>query len=330
MDLFTRAQWYSRAGSRASLNRALRRGEIWPVIRGVYADASVPDCLETRCRAVNLLRPEQAVIADETAAWLAGIDMLPPGQDVRCRPTRLIIPDAVTHPRRPEWRGRQASVPDDDIVVQHGVPRTSDLRTACDLVRYSPRETAVAAGDAFLNARRFELGEIWDRARLLRGVRNCRILRANLAACDPGAQSYAESAERVLFIDAGLPRPTTQIPVYGPDGQLLGFLDMGWPEWLVAAEFDGEESHDSAEQREHDRRRRAAITLAEGWRIGVARKQQLWGQPAQLVQATAQMLLERGWPGPPAVLDQISRAAEYEATTGRRWVWMPLERLLAT
>lgn len=43
------------------------------------------------------------------------------------------------------------------------------------------------------------------------------------------------------MIQAGLPRPRTQIPVYDDFGEVFAYLDMGWPEVKVAVEYDGEQ-----------------------------------------------------------------------------------------
>jgi len=44
----------------------------------------------------------------------------------------------------------------------------------------------------------------------------------------------------LLLIDAGLPRPQTQIPVLGDDGIPVAYLDLGWEEHMVAVEYDGD------------------------------------------------------------------------------------------
>ena len=44
---------------------------------------------------------------------------------------------------------------------------------------------------------------------------------------DGGAASPKETWLRLLFIDAGLPRPTTQIPAVREHGRLVRMLDMG-------------------------------------------------------------------------------------------------------
>lgn len=50
------------------------------------------------------------------------------------------------------------------------------------------------------------------------------------------------------------------------DGGRRRFLDMGWREQLVAAEFDGLEAHMTAEQLRDDRRRHNWLT-DRGWTL---------------------------------------------------------------
>ena len=45
---------------------------------------------------------------------------------------------------------------------------------------------------------------------------------------------------RLLIIRAGYPRPQTQIPVLSPDGRRRYYLDMGWADMELAAEYDGD------------------------------------------------------------------------------------------
>lgn len=329
MDIFTLAQWRARGLSRGALNRALAADAVRRVVKGAYAYADVPDTLESRAMAVRLVRPHDTVLCRQTAAWLGEIDVLPPGQDIAREPIHAIVSPDVTPTRVHGVKPYQAELVEADVIEQHGLRRTRDLRTALDLGRFSPRPRAVAALDAFLHHERVSVHDLWRRTTLLVACRNCRRLRANLAVADGGAESIPESEQRVLFIDAGLPRPTTQIPVHDSWGELIGRLDLGWRAYRVGSEFDGEADHSSREQRAHDAVRRERMRNEAGWAIDVAGKGELWGRPAELVAVTSERLLQRGWkPACGEVLEQISRAREFEARTGQQWRWMPLERLL--
>ena len=70
----------------------------------------------------------------------------------------------------------------------------------------------------------------------------------------------------------GFPRPQTQIPLLSPDGQRRYYLDMGWPELMLAVEYDGEQHRVDPEQYAYDIRRSEDIQEL-GWnRVRVAKK----------------------------------------------------------
>ena len=65
---------------------------------------------------------------------------------------------------------------------------------------------------------------------------------------DAGAQSPKETWLRLLLIQAGLPRPQTQIPVRDEFGEAIAYLDMGWEDMKVAVEYDGEQHRSDRRQ----------------------------------------------------------------------------------
>lgn len=81
---------------------------------------------------------------------------------------------------------------------------------------------------------------------------------------DGGAQSPKETWLRLLVIDAGLPRPVTQIRV--TDGYLVAFLDMGWEGPKVALEYDGDQHRSDRRQYVKDLRR-GDMVAQQGWHV---------------------------------------------------------------
>src|SRR6478752_1596800 len=104
-----------------------------------------------------------------------------------------------------------------------------------DLGRFLPRGTALERLDALMRARPFSAEEVLLLAIRYRGARGVRLLKDVLPLVEGGAASPRETALRLLFIDAGLPRPTTQIPIYDHDGNYLRTVDMGWEEVIRQA-----------------------------------------------------------------------------------------------
>jgi hypothetical protein len=101
MDVFTTAQWRAGGRSVGSLTRAVADGRVRPVLHGVCAWSGVPDTPEHRARAIMLVRPRQTVIGRAMAAWLAGVDVLPPGRRVADQTIDLVVAKDVVPPRLP-------------------------------------------------------------------------------------------------------------------------------------------------------------------------------------------------------------------------------------
>ncbi len=85
-----------------------------------------------------------------------------------------------------------------------------------------------------------------------------------LRSTDSGAQSPQETYLRLLLIDDGLPPPQTQIPVLGDHGSVVAYLDMGWPNLMVAVEYDGEQHRTNRSQYSWDVKR-LEMAQRRGW-----------------------------------------------------------------
>lgn len=158
------------------------------------------------------------------------------------------------------------SLADSEIRLIGGIPTTSPARTAFDIACRNPLRTAVAALDALARATKFDIAEVESLAGRYKGHRNVRRARRALTLIDAGADSPRETWLRLLLIDAGYPRPDTQIPVYSEFGELVAVLDMGWEEIKVAVEYDGD--HHRTDRRQFNKDIRRAEYLAElGWTV---------------------------------------------------------------
>ena len=69
-----------------------------------------------------------------------------------------------------------------------------------------------------------------------------------LSHADPLAESPPESRLRVHLVLAGLPRPVCQLELRDGSGLVIYRLDLGWPELLCAAEFDGAQHREDEQQ----------------------------------------------------------------------------------
>ena len=164
---------------------------------------------------------------------------------------------------------------------------TTPLRTALDLGRLQRNPDLGLAGmDRMLALGDFDsdelLGEL-GRFKKQRGVVRLRWL-APLA--DGKSASFGESALRLRWYTAGLPRPELQVPVV-VGGRVIFWLDIALEESLFAAEYDGEEWHSSDEDREHDEWRRSWLATNQAWLVEVYRRTNVFGRHQDAIELLA-------------------------------------------
>ena len=219
-------------GSQAVAAGTLTRHELqrWyrPIFRGVYVPRRSAPSLRDRTTGAWLSSGRQAVIAGVAASALHGADWVDP--DI---PIELISRNA-----RPQSGliTRNERLSDDELTRVAGLPVTTGARTAFDIGRHLARGKALARLDALMRATPFSVEDVQLLAKRYQGARRIRQLRDLLPLVDGGAASPRETWLRLLLIDAGFPKPTTQIPVVEGRGRLVRMLDMGWEDLLVAAE----------------------------------------------------------------------------------------------
>ena len=246
----------SEALSRGTLPRGQLRWNYRRVHRNVYLPKDVPRSLWTDIQAAWLWSGRRGIIAGRAAAALHGAKWV---DDF----TPIEIVGPFNHPP-PGIIVRRERIGDEELVRIRGLLATNPARTAFDLARHLPRDLAVAHLDALSAATGVaaaEVAPLIDRNKGARGVRQCRTA---LLLLDGGAQSPKESWLRLILIDAGLPRPVTQIRV--TDGQLVAYLDMGWDAPMVAVEYDGDQHRTDRRQYVRDIRR-AEMIQRLGWQV---------------------------------------------------------------
>jgi hypothetical protein len=116
-------------------------------------------------------------------------------------------------------------------------------------------------------------------------------LRKALPLVDGGAASPRETWLRLLLIDAGLPRPTTQLAVVQNRGRRLRTLDLGWEEFMVGVEYDGDQHRTDRPQYAKDvwvKRKLAEF----GWKVTFVIKED---RPQEIVRNVREAMISRGW-----------------------------------
>ena len=101
--------------------------------------------------------------------------------------------------------------------------------------------------------------------RIVSASRGMKAARIALGLIDGGAQSPKETWLRLLLVRAGFPQPQTQIVVHNEWGWPDAYLDMGWEDIKVAAEYDGEQHQTSRYHYLKDIRRLEKLERPYGW-----------------------------------------------------------------
>ncbi len=265
---FTRADLPRLGVSEIDLRRAQRRGEISVIFRGVFTVSDVPDTVELRAAAVALVARPHQVVTDRTAAWLHGIDVHVYAEHDGPLPIETCALRWHAPSTLHGVDGRTRDLRKEDVMVLHGVPVTTPLRTALDLGCCLRRREAFAALCAFARdhqIQRHDLRRSLPRYRRRRGVVQLREL---IELIDPRIESQREAWTFLAIADAELTLPEPQFWIV-VDGVPTYRLDFAYPRRRVCVEYDGVEAHAGRESYDEERR---DWLRSHGWTVIVIRE----------------------------------------------------------
>lgn len=201
------------------------------VHRGVYAPKDAHLSLRDRAVAAWLASRRRGVVAGVVASALHGASWVDPAHPVELAGVTMRPQDGIVP--------RTARLADDEVTTASGLPVTTRVRTAFDMGRYYDRATALARLDALMWHQQFPIDEVHHLADRYPRAPGNRQLRELLPLVDGGAAAPRESRLRLLLIDAGFPRPATQVPVL-EGAYPVAFVAMGWSEFGVGVEYGGD------------------------------------------------------------------------------------------
>jgi hypothetical protein len=246
----------SEALSAGTLTPYQLRSRYVALHKDVYVPRDVEVTAQLRAKALWLRSRRRGILAGYSASALHGAKWIDASL-----PASIIDTNARREPRVQTWEDR---IEADEVCVVDGMRVTTPERTAFDLVSRFPLDPAVAATDALIQATHLKMADVEQLVDRYRGRRGIKAARVALDLVDGGAQSPKETWLRLLLIRAGFPRPQTQIPVRNEWGWAEAYLDMGWEDLKVAAEYDGAHHETS---RYHYRKdiRRLEMLERYGW-----------------------------------------------------------------
>ncbi|MBN3457635.1 hypothetical protein [Mycolicibacterium sp.] len=262
------------------LTKGQLRHRYRPIYRGVYIPRQHEVSLHERILGASLT--SGGVVAGLAASALHGAKWVDDDIPV----------EVVAAGRR--QRGlviRYDTLAEDEVSMVASIPVTTPARTAFDLARRLPRGEAVERMDALMNASPYSIEDVKLIAKRHPRLRGLRKLAKVLPLVDGGAESPRETWLRLLFVDAGLPRPTTQFVVYDEVDRYVRRVDMVWREFKVGAEYDGEQHLTSRRQYRLDVQVNRVLQRL-GWHVIHVIKED---DGDDIIEEARTALLSRGW-----------------------------------
>lgn len=246
----------SEALAAGGLTRYELRRHHRAVMPNVYTDKRIDPSLASRTAAAWLWSGRRGVIAGSAAAALHGAEWIDDTAPVELIWSNARPPDGVVTRCDLLLEGETQTI--------GGMTVTSVARTGFDLGRRDTLAHAVARLDGLARATQLTAADVAAVARRHRHTRGLRQLDTAIELMDPGAASPKETWLRLLLIRAGFPRPRTQIPVFTNGRQY--YLDMGWEDMLLAAEYDGDQHRTDPVRYAYDIERSENLSRA-GWTV---------------------------------------------------------------
>jgi len=225
----------------ASYTWICRRAREGVIVRdgpAVYRIGGVPRAFETRAMAAVLSARGPALVSHVSAAYLHGFERV-------LEPLRV----EITVPRHRRPRARAGIKVHESLAFDlagattcHEIPVTGVARTILDCAPLF--EKPVRLLDDALRRRLVSWAELWG-CYLSHNVvgRNVTPFRRILLERDGNTPPGGEFARRMadMLTSAGLPMPAFEHPVV-VDGHTY-YLDLAWPQWMVAVECNDAGSH---------------------------------------------------------------------------------------
>jgi hypothetical protein len=221
-------------GTEAIASGKLTRGQLrWRYTAlhpNVYLDNEATRSVDTNAYAAWLFTRRAGIIAGRAAAYLYGVLLVKPSA-----PVEII---AKHGRRRPGIVRRDERIEPDEMrpFGPDGLLMTPAARTALDLARFLPRDTAVVHLDALAAVTGLTYRKVSGLVERYRGTRGIAQARIALELMDGGSSSPELTRLRLVLLDAGIPVPGTDVML--SDGLDTVVLPMAWTDQKVALTYD--------------------------------------------------------------------------------------------
>jgi very-short-patch-repair endonuclease len=274
----SRAQLLAAGIGPGAIATRLKRHQLLPLHRGVYAVGHTALVPLAREMAAVLACGPGAVLSHWAAAWVWRL------LELEYDLIEVTVPR--TNRRRPGLRiHRSRSLGAEDVCMHRGIPVTTPARTLLDLADVAPARDLERAFDEAMTQRLTSHAALVAVVERSHGHRGTGKLRDLLTRSEEPALTRSEAEERFLALlrEAGLPAPEVNASV----GAYLA--DFAWRERRLVVEVDGYRFHSSRAAFERDRRRDAELNAA-GFRVVRITWRQLVEEPVAVIARLARAL----------------------------------------
>ena len=275
-----------------TVDRLVARGELRPLLPGVYLSAQWPLGRDQRITACCLRNPA-AVIGFTTAAQLWRMRGAPD------HGVHVLVP----HGCSPRMEGvsvhRCRRIDDVDVVTRaDGLRLTSPPRTLFDAADMLGADVTASIVEQLLDEQRCTFATLADTVTRLGhprrpGTRTIAEVLRSRPAWHAAMQSDLEVRVMTALRNVGVPEPVPQFHHLLPQGNAIRF-DFAWPRWKVALEVDHPFWHAGAVQAHLDKARDRQLAT-QGWlSLRVTSTDVVGGLTGPMAEV-ADVLRGRGW-----------------------------------
>lgn len=178
-------------------------------------------------------------------------------------------------------------------VIEHGgVLKSSPAQCVLDLATDLGLVDLVVLADSLVQAGAATPEELIDAADRWTAP-GARLARRATRLVRVGAESPMETRQRLLVVLAGLPEPVLQHPVILDGGTRTLRLDMAWPAFRVASEYEGRHHAESPTQWGRDIGRRESLDALR-WRLVLNRAPDVYQTPDRTLDRLVAALVAQG------------------------------------
>jgi very-short-patch-repair endonuclease len=234
----------------------------------VIEDASREPSLVARTHAALLVAASGSVVCGPTALALLNVAL--PRTWIQRIEECIDIQSVQGSLPRPQRRGvrlyRSSARPQPWRMVE-GAPVAHPAECWLQMAQWASWQELVCVGDGLVRRRQplTTLAEFDAHLAAAHGRRGCTNARVARKLIRPDTDSYPESWVRLAIIQDGLPCPAVNYALRTRAGTII-HLDLAYPEWRIAIEYDGVHHRTNEDQYEYDKERYAELQ-ALGWKI---------------------------------------------------------------